>query len=120
MDQGLRKSRHLTGLADCVSVDKLCKYVRTEAKTTIALQASQHLNMLVYYLRRQERTSRVTPNLTDVLIMDIEALDHHRTVEEDWARTHRDPEPTPMTLDNISVAKAFNQMRQILTNISEA
>ncbi len=88
MDQGLREARHLTALANCMLVDKLCKYVRTEAKTTIALQACQHLNMLVYYLRHQERTSRVTPNLTDVLIMDIEALDQHRTVEEDWAKTH--------------------------------
>jgi hypothetical protein len=51
MNQGLRESKHLIGLADCDSVDKLCKYVCIEAKTTIALQASQRLSMLVYYLR---------------------------------------------------------------------
>jgi hypothetical protein len=56
MDQGLWESRHLTGLTDRVSVEKLCKYVRAEAKTTIVLQACQHLNMLVYYLRHQKRT----------------------------------------------------------------
>jgi hypothetical protein len=117
MDQGLRESRHLTGLADRVSVEKLCKYVRAEAKTTIALQSCQHLNMLVYYLRHQERTSRVIPNLTDVLIADIEALDHYWMVEEDWVKTHRDPEPTPVTLDTALAAKAFNQMRQILMNM---
>jgi hypothetical protein len=117
MDQGLRESRHLTGLADCVSMEKLCKYVRAEAKTTIALQSCQHLIMLVYYLRHQECTSRAIPNLTDVLIADIEALDHHRMVEEDWVKTHQDPEPTPVTLDTASAAKAFNQMRQILTNM---
>ncbi len=96
-----------------------CKYVHIKAKTTISIQASQRLSMLVYYLRHQERTSSVTPKLTDVLIMDIEALDHHWTMEEDWARTHRDPDPTPMTLDNMSAAKAFNQMRQILTNMCD-
>jgi hypothetical protein len=38
-------------------------------------------------------------------------------VEKDWAKTHRDPELTPVTLDNMSATKAFNQMRQILTNM---
>ena len=55
MDQGLHKSKHLIGIGDCDSVDRVCKYVHIEAKTTIALQAPQHLSMLVHYLRHQEK-----------------------------------------------------------------
>ena len=116
-DQGLHESQQLINIGNHDLVDKLCKLVRSETKTSISLRAHQNLAMLVYYLRHRERTSRVVPTLTSVYLSDIETLDHHRVVEEDWAKTHKDPDPTPVTLDSLSAAKAFNQMRQILTNM---
>jgi hypothetical protein len=64
MDQGLFESQHLIGIGDRNSVDRVCKYDHI----TVSIQASQRLSMLVYYLRHQERISRVIPRLTAVLI----------------------------------------------------
>ncbi|MBM3917828.1 MAG: hypothetical protein FJ349_09525 [Sphingomonadales bacterium] len=117
LDQGLHDSSRIIKIGTHETVDKLCKIVGKATKTVISLQAQQNLAMLVYYFKHLERTSRAVPILTNVFLSDIEALDHHRTVEEERAKTHRDPDPTSVTLDGTSAAKAFNQMRQILTNM---
>ena len=75
---GMMRGQFLTHL-----VNRFCKLVRNEAKTSISLRAHQNLGMLVYYLKHCERTSRAIPTLTTILISDIEDLDHHRVVEED-------------------------------------
>jgi hypothetical protein len=86
-------------------------------KTSIPVLAMEHLALLAYYIKHQERTSRDNKDLTEITSEDLDGLAHHMEVELNWDKKNKTPDPTPVTLDETSTHKAFSNMRLLLAGI---
>jgi hypothetical protein len=99
------------------SIEKICLQIRKTRKTQIPVTAMDNLTLLAYYAKHQERTSRNDKSLTMITGDDLAGLAHHMEVELNWDKKHKIPDPTPVTLDETSAHKAFNNMRHLLAEM---
>ena len=99
------------------NIEKICTAIKKAHKTPISVMAMERLALLAYYIKHQDRTSRYDYTLTSITNDDLDGLSHHMEVELNWDKKHKTPDPTPVTLDEISAHKAFSNMRLLLAGM---
>jgi hypothetical protein len=96
------------------NIETICTAIKKVHKTPISVMAMERLALLAYYIKHQDRTSRDDYTLTSITNDDLDGLSHHMEVELNWDKKHKTPDPTPVTLDEISAHKAFSNTTMFL------
>ncbi len=116
-------------LKDCVTLSELdnkfiantCKAVSKDTGQSVAELAMTRLKLLCFWIKHHYQTSRVVGTTSKPLVrMTLKTISFLRMQKHDkdvGASENKEPDYTPLTLDNSSTVKAFDKVKNLPTHV---
>ncbi len=99
----------------------ICKAVSKDTGQSVAELAATRLKLLCFWIKHQDRTSRLVSAATRPLVQTritmINTLRMQKHDKDAWASENKEPNYISITLDTSSTTKAFERVKNLLTHV---